>query len=100
MELRLAVSRRIRELREQAGVTQQRLATLLNSSQSRVAKIEAAANDVSLDLAFRALFAIGGRLGDLIPIRQPQRQARRKLESRANVVKVVKGKMVRSLDRE
>ena len=65
VELRLAVSRKVRQLREKNGITQQDLAGKLKSSQSRVAKIEAAAADVSLDLSIRALFAVGGNLTDL-----------------------------------
>lgn len=66
IELRLAVSRAVRRQREMRGMTQQQLAVKLKSSQSRVAKIEAAAADVSLDLSFRALFAVGGGLMDLL----------------------------------
>jgi hypothetical protein len=65
VELRLAVSRAVRRLREERHLTQQQLAAKLKSSQSRVAKIEAAAADVSLDLMFRGLFAVGGSLPDL-----------------------------------
>ena len=77
VELRLAVSRAVRKAREKAGVTQQQLATLLKSSQSRIAKIEAAAPDVSLDLSIRALFAAGGELADLVKIRRPRKQRAR-----------------------
>jgi len=77
LDLRLAVSRKVRELREKNGVTQQGLASKLKSSQSRVAKIEAAAADVSLDLSIRALFAVGGKLTDLETNRR-KRSARKK----------------------
>jgi ribosome-binding protein aMBF1 (putative translation factor) len=77
VELRLAVSRKVRELREKNGVTQQDLAGKLKSSQSRVAKIEAAAADVSLDLSIRALFAVGGNLTDL-EASQTKRPVRKK----------------------
>jgi hypothetical protein len=50
----------------------------LKSSQSRVAKIEAGTAGVSLDLLFRALFAVGGGLADLTPPGTRQ-QARRKV---------------------
>jgi predicted XRE-type DNA-binding protein len=65
VELRLAVSRAVRARREQQHLTQEQLARRLKSSQSRVAKIEAGATDVSLDLMFRGLFALGGSLEDL-----------------------------------
>jgi ribosome-binding protein aMBF1 (putative translation factor) len=65
VELRIVVSRTVRRLRQRQHLTQQQLATKLKSSQSRVAKIEAGAGDVSLDLLFRTLFAVGGCLADL-----------------------------------
>jgi predicted XRE-type DNA-binding protein len=78
VELRLAVSRTVRRLREQQGMTQQQLAAKLKSSQSRVAKVEAAAADVSLDLSIRALFAAGGSLRDLVSSAQTRRRVGKK----------------------
>jgi ribosome-binding protein aMBF1 (putative translation factor) len=65
VELRLRVSRAVRRLREKKHLTQQQLAARLKSSQSRVAKMEAGATDVSLDMLFRGLFAVGGGLADV-----------------------------------
>src|SRR5690554_4070908 len=65
VELRVKLSRAVRQRRESNQLTQQQLATKLKSSQSRVAKIEAADSGVSLDLMFRGLFAAGGDLADL-----------------------------------
>jgi predicted XRE-type DNA-binding protein len=65
VELRVAISRDIRRRREQQQMTQLQLAKKLKTSQPRVAKIEAASADVSLDLMFRSLVALGGRLRDL-----------------------------------
>src|SRR5207237_10142367 len=70
VELRLQLSRLVRRLREESGLTQLKLAQKMKSSQSRVAKIEAGEADVSLDLSFRALFAAGGRLADLAASRR------------------------------
>lgn len=78
VELRLAVSRAVRRLRRKHGMTQQQLAAKLKSSQSRVAKIEAAAAGVSLDLSFQALFAAGGGLADLAGADQPRPGGRKK----------------------
>ena len=61
----MAVSNAIRRLREEQGLTQRQLAAKLKSSQSRVAKIEVGSVEVSLDLLFRTLFTLGGRLTDL-----------------------------------
>jgi len=65
VELRVALSRAVRRRRQERNMTQQQLATRLKSSQSRVAKIEAGAGDVSLDLMFRGLFAVGGGVADV-----------------------------------
>jgi len=59
VELKVSLIERVKEIREANKVTQAELAKLLKSSQSRVAKIEAGASDVSLDLICRALFALG-----------------------------------------
>jgi DNA-binding XRE family transcriptional regulator len=80
VELRLAASRAVRRRRIALGVTQLGLARKLKSSQSRVAKIEAGAADVSLDLLFRALFAAGGGLADLTEGHRPGK--RRKATAR------------------
>jgi predicted XRE-type DNA-binding protein len=74
VELRLQVSRAVRRRRQELALSQKQLAAKLKSSQSRVAKIESAAADVSLDLSFRALFAAGGSVADL---RFRRRRARR-----------------------
>jgi Helix-turn-helix len=65
-DFRLVVARGVRRQRESRGLSQQQLACRIGSSQSRVAKIEAAASDVSLDLMLRGFFSAGGRLVDLI----------------------------------
>jgi predicted XRE-type DNA-binding protein len=65
VELRVRLAARIRQLREQRKMSQKDVAAVLESTQPRVARIEAAAPDVSLDQMFRGLFAVGGRLEDL-----------------------------------
>ncbi|MBI1904181.1 MAG: XRE family transcriptional regulator [Planctomycetia bacterium] len=65
VNLRLALCRAVRRLRERQKLTQQQLAVKLKSSQPHVAKLKAGEVDVSLDLLFRALFALGGRMADL-----------------------------------
>lgn len=59
VEMRLALSRTLRERRSAAGLTQTALAKQLGSSQSRVAKLEAGDASVSLELLIRALLAVG-----------------------------------------
>ena len=70
VELRVAVCRAVRRLRQRRRLTQQQLAAKLKSSQSRVAKLEAGAADVSLDLLFRGLFAVGGNLDDVFEMKR------------------------------
>jgi ribosome-binding protein aMBF1 (putative translation factor) len=59
VELRFALSRSVRERRLKLGLSQVELASRLGSSQSRVAKLEAADATVSLDLLIRGLLALG-----------------------------------------
>jgi predicted XRE-type DNA-binding protein len=74
--LRVAISRAVRSLRETQKLTQKQLADKMKSSQSRVAKIEACAPGVSLDLMFSGLFALGGKLEDLSAKRRRKRAKR------------------------
>jgi hypothetical protein len=59
IELKVRLVAMLKAAREARGITQYKLATLMASSQSRVAKLEGACADASLDLICRALFAIG-----------------------------------------
>ncbi|MGH9749041.1 MAG: helix-turn-helix domain-containing protein [Candidatus Polarisedimenticolia bacterium] len=59
VELKLLLSRGLRERRARRRLTQAQLARLLKSSQSRVAKMEAGDPSVSIDLLIRSLLAIG-----------------------------------------
>ena len=68
VELRLKLGDAVRELRKRKHLTQVQLAELLESSQSRVAKAEAADESVSLDLLVRSLFALGATHQDLAKV--------------------------------
>jgi transcriptional regulator with XRE-family HTH domain len=57
--LGLALGASVRDRRRKQGLSQDDLANRLKSSQSRVAKTEAADPTVSADLLLRALFALG-----------------------------------------
>jgi transcriptional regulator with XRE-family HTH domain len=65
VETKLLLSGSVRERRSTQGLSQSELARRLNSSQSRVAKIEAADPSVSADLLLRALFALGATPRDV-----------------------------------
>ena len=59
VEIKLALARRLRQLREAQHWTQAELARRVGSSQSRVAKMEAGDSTVSVDLLVRCLLAAG-----------------------------------------
>ena len=59
VELKLTLSRKLRERRTKRRLSQGQLAKLLGSSQSRVAKMEAGDPSVSIDLLVRSLLTMG-----------------------------------------
>jgi DNA-binding XRE family transcriptional regulator len=65
VEARRSLASALRRRRNARELTQMRLAALLGSSQSRVAKMEAADATVSLELLLRALVVLGATLGDV-----------------------------------
>lgn len=65
IELKLALADYLREIRTQRGWTQSQVARRLGSSQSRVAKMEAADASVSLDLLVKSLLALGASRGEV-----------------------------------
>jgi ribosome-binding protein aMBF1 (putative translation factor) len=65
VETKLALSRSVRSRRAAQNISQAVLAKRLKSSQSRVAKMEAADASVSIDLLLRALFALGAKPRDV-----------------------------------
>lgn len=68
VELRLKLADAVKLLRKEKHLTQTQLAALLGSSQSRVAKVEAAEDSVSLDLLIRSCLAMGGTAQDLATV--------------------------------
>ena len=62
LDARVSIAMAIRRQRESQKLTQKELGARLKTSQPRVAKIERAAPDVSLDQLFRAYTAAGGKL--------------------------------------
>jgi predicted XRE-type DNA-binding protein len=59
IEIRLGLAKQLRDTRRQGGWSQTAVAERLGSSQSRIAKMEAADLSVSLDLMVRSLLALG-----------------------------------------
>jgi len=59
IEIKLNLSKNLKEQRQRKNMTQEDLARLIKSSQSRVAKMEAGDPTVSIDLLIRSLLALG-----------------------------------------
>jgi DNA-binding XRE family transcriptional regulator len=74
VELKLVLSDSLKQRRQQRKLTQGELGKLLQSSQSRVAKMEAGDPAVSLDLLVRSLLALGASREDLARMIAPQEQ--------------------------
>lgn len=72
IEMQLALSRDLRERRVSAGLSQSDLAARIGSSQSRIAKMEAADSSVSLDLLIRSLLVLGASTKDIARALQRQ----------------------------
>jgi len=65
IEMKLALSRTLRDRRQRGGVSQVELAKRLRSSQSRVAKMGAGDPSVSMDLLVSSLLVLGASPADL-----------------------------------
>jgi DNA-binding XRE family transcriptional regulator len=65
IEIRLFLSRSLKQLRKDKQLSQQELAKDINSSQSRVAKMEAGDPSVSIDLLIRSLLSLGAACKDI-----------------------------------
>ena len=65
IEVKVRLSRALRSMRQGRKLTQTEVARILQSSQSRVAKMEAGDPSVSLDLLIRSHFALGGTTEEL-----------------------------------
>jgi DNA-binding XRE family transcriptional regulator len=59
VELKASLSQRLRQQRRKSHLTQQELARLVKSSQSRIAKMERGDPSVSIDLLIKSLLALG-----------------------------------------
>jgi hypothetical protein len=75
IEIKLRLAEGLRNQRLRRRMTQSEIAKAINSSQSRVAKMEAGERSVSLDLLVRALLALGASTSDLIRLLSPRKSA-------------------------
>ncbi len=76
VETKLALAAGLRRRRERLGLTQMKAAQRLGSSQSRVAKMEAADMTVSTDLLLRSLFRLGASRQDVARLLTPKPTSR------------------------
>jgi transcriptional regulator with XRE-family HTH domain len=77
VDLRLALSQALKERRARLHISQTALAGLIKSSQSRVAKMEAADPEVSFELLLRGLFATGATRRDVASVLDQPRRGKR-----------------------
>lgn len=77
--LRVALTRKVQELRRRKALTQRELAAKMKSSQPRVAKLESNDPSVSLDLLLHGLWSAGG---GLVEIQMAVKEALRGLRKR------------------
>lgn len=65
IELRRTLAHQVRALRQERGLSQTAMAVRLKTSQSRLAKMEAADPTVSMDLLLQTIFRLGMKRRDL-----------------------------------
>jgi DNA-binding XRE family transcriptional regulator len=70
INLKLGLSRSLRNRRQKCGLSQVQLAERLQSSQSRVAKMEGGDPSVSMDLLVSSLLLLGATSADLAKVIQ------------------------------
>ena len=68
IELKLTLGENLKKLRLEKHLTQNDLAKLLKSNQSRIAKMEAGDSSVSIDLLIKSLLTLGTNRQDLAGI--------------------------------
>lgn len=59
VNMKVALAKHVKAMRQRKKITQQQLAKLIGSSQSRVAKLETADRSVSMELLIRSLSSMG-----------------------------------------
>ena len=74
VEFKLALSKTLHALRAAQELSQVDVAKRLQSSQSRVAKMEASDRSVSVDLLVKSLFRLGAQPGDIAKALRPRRK--------------------------
>lgn len=68
IELKLALSKQLKELRKAQNYSQETVAKKIQSSQSRVAKMEACDAAVSIDLMIKTMISLGATNQDIAQV--------------------------------
>ncbi len=84
VELKLALAHGLRVRREEEGLTQQQVARRMGSSQSRLAKMEAADSSVSIDLLVRAVLTLGATRAEIARLVRAGRPEVHAVKTRCN----------------
>lgn len=69
IDMKLSLAKTVKDMRESKSLTQSDLASLISSSQSRIAKVESADSSVSIELLVKCLVALGAsrpQIGEVI----------------------------------
>ena len=74
VEFKLALSKMLQALRAAQELSQVDVAKRLQSSQSRIAKMEASDPSVPVDLLVKSLFRLGAQPGDIAKALRPRRK--------------------------
>lgn len=65
IELKLALGNSLKSLRQRKRMNQEAVAKLIQSSQSRVAKMETGSDSVTIDLLVKSLLKLGASMNDV-----------------------------------
>ncbi|MDB5352373.1 MAG: hypothetical protein JWN86_3620 [Planctomycetota bacterium] len=90
IELRVSLGRAIRRIRQERDLTQAAVGKMVATTQSRIARVEQGLPGVTLDQAFRVLFALGGDMGDIQTDRIRETKAAAETASRKVTGRIVR----------
>jgi transcriptional regulator with XRE-family HTH domain len=76
VDMKVSLARNLKTLRKTKRMSQQRLAKLLGSSQSRVAKIEACDRSVTMDMMVKSMLVMGATEHDIAMAIEPGSMAK------------------------
>ncbi|MCW8955466.1 MAG: helix-turn-helix domain-containing protein [Gammaproteobacteria bacterium] len=68
IELKLALGNTLKSLRQRKRMNQEAVAKLIQSSQSRVAKMETGSDSVTIDLLVKSLLKLGASMNDVAKV--------------------------------